>query len=121
MGNSRASIIGLLLAGVCISAQASYPAAEWTYSQTKGLLNRRERSIRTSIATCDVLECPSYNVVHEETDFEIRRYHNATWVETEAFQDVSFVKATYRGFHRSVFPFPIKGKFNSRAQVIFSG
>ena len=106
MGIPRSFIVGLLLACVFLSAQASYPAAEWTYSQTKALLSRRERFTRTSTATCDVLECPPFSVVHEEADFEIRRYHNATWAETEPLQDVSFTKATYNGFHRSVFPLP---------------
>lgn len=48
---------------------------------------------------CAVLECPPYKLVHEESDFSIRRYRDATWVETEALEDVSFTKATYRGFH----------------------
>ena len=113
----RSFIVGLSLACVFLSAQASYPAAEWTYSQTKALLSRREGFTRTSTATCDVLECPPYSVVHEEADFEIRRYHNATWAETEPLQDVSFMKATYRGFHRSVFPLLLRALLNSSARV----
>jgi len=48
--------------------------------------------------SCKLLECPTFSVVHEGDGFEIRKYRNATWVETELLADVSFAAATVRGF-----------------------
>eukprot|EP00850_Spirogloea_muscicola_P025577 SM003562S13202 [mRNA] locus=s3562:238:1314:- [translate_table: standard] len=49
---------------------------------------------------CERLECPPYSVAHAESDFEVRRYRAATWVVTRPLPDVSFARATLRGFHR---------------------
>eukprot|EP00850_Spirogloea_muscicola_P025643 SM003799S14402 [mRNA] locus=s3799:148:1120:+ [translate_table: standard] len=49
---------------------------------------------------CERLECPPYSLVHTESDFEVRRYRAATWVITGPLPDVSFARATLRGFHR---------------------
>eukprot|EP00475_Leptophrys_vorax_P002791 TRINITY_DN11578_c0_g1_i1.p1 TRINITY_DN11578_c0_g1~~TRINITY_DN11578_c0_g1_i1.p1 ORF type:complete len:250 (+),score=-3.31 TRINITY_DN11578_c0_g1_i1:192-941(+) len=49
---------------------------------------------------CKSIECPPYALVHEETDFQIRRYRQSVWAETDPINEVSFKKAVYSGFHR---------------------
>ena len=51
-------------------------------------------------ATCEKLECPAYEVVHEESDFQVRLCHAAKWAETSIINEISFKKAVYTGFRR---------------------
>ncbi|XP_012080016.1 heme-binding protein 2 [Jatropha curcas] len=47
----------------------------------------------------NAIESPRYEVVHEESDFEVRLYGESTWMSAPATQ-ISFEKATFNGFHR---------------------
>lgn len=47
-------------------------------------------------------ESPQYTVVHSESDFEVRFYRESAWM-TAPSDDISFEKATKKGFHR--YPF----------------
>ena len=51
-------------------------------------------------ATCENLECPAYELVHEESDFQVRLYRAAKWAETSVINEISFKKAVYTGFRR---------------------
>ncbi|XP_022736870.1 heme-binding protein 2-like [Durio zibethinus] len=51
------------------------------------------------LVICGAIESPQYEVVHAESDFEIRLYRNATWMSATV-NDLSFQKATLFGFHR---------------------
>lgn len=51
------------------------------------------------LALCYALETPSYNLVHSESDFEIRLYGNSSWMSAPV-REVSFQKATVDGFNR---------------------
>ncbi|CAI5493345.1 unnamed protein product [Closterium sp. Naga37s-1] len=51
-------------------------------------------------SSCKNIECPAYQLVHEESDFQIRRYRSSVWAETDPINEVSFKKAVYAGFHR---------------------
>ncbi|KAG7019806.1 Heme-binding protein 2, partial [Cucurbita argyrosperma subsp. argyrosperma] len=51
------------------------------------------------ISLCIAIESPQYDVVHTESDFEIRFYRKSTWMSAPV-QDLSFEKATKYGFHR---------------------
>ncbi|KAK7265663.1 hypothetical protein RJT34_33286 [Clitoria ternatea] len=51
------------------------------------------------IAVCSAIESPEYTVVHSESDFEIRLYRSSVWMSAPSL-DLSFVKATWNGFHR---------------------
>ena len=44
-------------------------------------------------------ESPQYTVVHSESDFEVRFYRESAWM-TAPSDDISFEKATKKGFHR---------------------
>ncbi|KAE9610082.1 hypothetical protein Lal_00006433 [Lupinus albus] len=44
-------------------------------------------------------ESPQYTVLHTESEFEIRLYPHSLWISALS-QDISFVKATWNGFHR---------------------
>ncbi|XVE57176.1 hypothetical protein DITRI_Ditri04bG0070800 [Diplodiscus trichospermus] len=55
------------------------------------------------VVLCRATESPQYEVVHAESDFEIRHYRGATWMSATV-NDFSFQKATLFGFHR-VFQF----------------
>ncbi|KAM7475512.1 hypothetical protein LguiB_022755 [Lonicera macranthoides] len=48
---------------------------------------------------CKALESPNFNVIHSESDFEIRLYKNSDWM-TAPVKDKSFQKATQDGFNR---------------------
>ncbi|XP_030458372.2 uncharacterized protein LOC115678994 [Syzygium oleosum] len=48
---------------------------------------------------CNAAESPPYTVVHRESDFEVRRYRESTWMSAPV-RDISFQKATLNGFHR---------------------
>ncbi|XP_065875146.1 uncharacterized protein [Euphorbia lathyris] len=45
------------------------------------------------------IEKPQYQIVHAESDFEVRLYADSTWMAAPATQ-ISFEKATLDGFHR---------------------
>lgn len=51
------------------------------------------------LSLCIAIESPQYDVVHTESDFEIRFYRKSTWMSAPV-QDLSFEKATKHGFHR---------------------
>ncbi|GMJ13492.1 cytosolic heme (tetrapyrrole) binding protein 1, haem-binding protein 1 [Hibiscus trionum] len=51
------------------------------------------------LVLCRANESPQYEVVHVESDFEIRHYRDATWMSA-VVNDLSFQKATLFGFHR---------------------
>ncbi|KAK8627819.1 hypothetical protein V6N13_135419 [Hibiscus sabdariffa] len=56
-------------------------------------------SLLCLLVLCGASESPQYEVVHVESDFEIRHYRDATWMSAVA-NDLSFQKATLFGFHR---------------------
>lgn len=56
-------------------------------------------------------ESPQYEVVHLESDFEIRLYRDSTWMSARVL-DLSFQKATLFGFHR-LFQFTEGANLNS--------
>ncbi|KAG4158428.1 hypothetical protein ERO13_D02G118100v2 [Gossypium hirsutum] len=51
------------------------------------------------VVLCGATESPQYEVVHAESDFEIRHYRDATWMSATV-NELSFQKATLFGFHR---------------------
>ncbi|XP_021292368.1 heme-binding protein 2-like [Herrania umbratica] len=51
------------------------------------------------VVLCRSTESPPYEVLHVESDFEIRHYRDATWMSATV-RDLSFQKATLFGFHR---------------------
>ncbi|GAA0187006.1 hypothetical protein LIER_34294 [Lithospermum erythrorhizon] len=57
---------------------------------------------------CGIYECPSYEVVYSQKEFEIRNYTSATWLSTKDIVSKSFNDATVQGF-RKVFSY-ITGK-----------
>lgn len=48
---------------------------------------------------CFILECPLYDVVETHSDFEIRSYHNVSWVSSPPISSPSFKQATDIGFN----------------------
>ncbi|KAB5525010.1 hypothetical protein DKX38_022759 [Salix brachista] len=51
------------------------------------------------VCLCKAIESPQYEVVHAESDFEVRSYVNSTWMSAPV-NELSFEKATLFGFHR---------------------
>ncbi|KAL2326811.1 hypothetical protein Fmac_020238 [Flemingia macrophylla] len=49
---------------------------------------------------CTRYECPTYDVVQVEKDYEIRRYNSPVWISTDPIQDTSVVPATVTGVKR---------------------
>ncbi|XP_020231153.1 heme-binding protein 2 [Cajanus cajan] len=49
--------------------------------------------------SCKRYECPTYDVIQAEKDYEIRRYNSPLWISNNP-QDTSFVDATRSGFVR---------------------
>lgn len=45
------------------------------------------------------IEKPQYQIVHAESDFQVRLYAQATWMAAPV-SEISFEKATLDGFHR---------------------
>lgn len=67
---------------------------------------------------CSGTESPQYEVVHIESDFEIRLYRDSTWMSARVL-DLSFQKATILGFHR-LFQFTQGANLNcSRIPITF--
>ncbi|XP_054805290.1 uncharacterized protein LOC129308252 [Prosopis cineraria] len=56
-------------------------------------------NVMSLVFVCGAIESPQYTVVHLESDFEIRLYRDSVWISAPA-RDISFVKATWNGFHR---------------------
>lgn len=51
------------------------------------------------LAQGNAIENPQYQIVHEESDFEVRLYTESTWMSATV-TEISFEKATFDGFHR---------------------
>ncbi|CAA7396365.1 unnamed protein product [Spirodela intermedia] len=50
-------------------------------------------------SNCRTLECPSYEVIYSQKDFEIRRYPKAVWVSTPPLTSRTYREAADRGFN----------------------
>lgn len=48
--------------------------------------------------TCEIIECPSYDVVESGNGFEIRRYNWSMWISTQPIDDISLVDAANIAF-----------------------
>ncbi|KAK1319070.1 hypothetical protein QJS10_CPB04g00111 [Acorus calamus] len=48
---------------------------------------------------CGILECPSYEVIHSQEEFEIRRYRGAVWMSTHPISSSSYKEASDAGFN----------------------
>lgn len=70
------------------------------FTPLQGSNEESELKPKAPAPACTSIECPPYQSIHEESDFEIRRYREAVWTETEPLLAVSFDKATAKGFHR---------------------
>ncbi|KAI3459505.1 hypothetical protein Pfo_016168 [Paulownia fortunei] len=46
---------------------------------------------------CTSVECPPYNVVHSEKEFEIRSYKDALWVSSPKISETSYLGGVARG------------------------
>ncbi|KAF8040968.1 hypothetical protein BT93_B3016 [Corymbia citriodora subsp. variegata] len=49
-------------------------------------------------ANCKKIECPPYEVVHSQDEYEIRRYENASWVSTPPINSTTYRDAVGEGF-----------------------
>eukprot|EP00897_Mesotaenium_endlicherianum_P006279 jgi/Mesen1/567/ME000107S10803 len=78
-----------------VTHRLAYPARHIQLNSN----SESERNTLHPAPVCKALECPPYSLVHEESDFEIRHYAESTWMQAGPLQDVSFMKATTRGFH----------------------
>lgn len=57
------------------------------------------------IASClrgQAIESPQYNVIHSESDFEIRMYKESIWMSAFLQGNTSFEDTTKDGFHRFI-------------------
>jgi len=50
--------------------------------------------------SCQKNECPTYNVIEEGKDYEIRSYKSPVWISTSPIRNKSFSGATRTGFIR---------------------
>lgn len=81
----------------------------------------REQSLATAMygevaPSCKSLECPAYESIHTDKDYEIRRYNHTVWMSTvPPINSISFVDATRTGF-LSLFDY-IQGKNMEQAKV----
>ena len=48
--------------------------------------------------SCNRIECPSYDSIHVDNGYEIRRYNSTVWISTSPIEDISLVDATRTGF-----------------------
>ncbi|KAL2247252.1 heme-binding protein 2-like [Sesamum indicum] len=69
--------------------------------------------------TCNRIECPTFDVVHNGNGFEIRRYNSSMWMSTKPIDDVSFVSATRTGFLQ-LFDY-IQGKNDNQQKIEMTG
>lgn len=51
------------------------------------------------VAQGTAIEKPQYEIVHSESDFEVRLYTQSTWMAAPV-TEISFQKATLDGYHR---------------------
>lgn len=51
-----------------------------------------------SLPNCNTLDCPKYDVIDGNSDFEIRRYNSTFWTSTSKIEDISFVHANLLAF-----------------------
>ncbi|XP_050221094.1 uncharacterized protein LOC126671366 [Mercurialis annua] len=65
----------------------------------KGRLLITVMSLLNLLLQIKAIEKPQYEVIHKESDFEVRLYHESTWM-TGPVSEISFEKATLDGFHR---------------------
>ncbi|EYU45054.1 hypothetical protein ABFS82_13G056500 [Erythranthe guttata] len=65
--------------------------------------------------TCDRIECPTYDVIHAGTDFEIRRYNSSMWISTQPIDDISLVDAGKIAFFQ-LFDY-IQGKNDNNEKI----
>ncbi|CAN6481510.1 unnamed protein product [Victoria cruziana] len=47
---------------------------------------------------CKTLECPSYDVVDSQNEFEIRRYRSPVWMSTQPIRTTSYTIGSNEGF-----------------------
>jgi len=80
----------------------------------------REQSQGTTVGevppSCESLECPAYESIHNGKDYEIRRYNHTVWMSTvPPIKNISFLEATRTGFF-SLFDY-IQGQNAEQAKV----
>lgn len=80
----------------------------------------REQSQGTTIGevppSCESLECPAYESIHNGKGYEIRRYNHTVWMSTvPPIKNISFVEGTRTGF-LSLFDY-IQGQNAEQAKV----
>lgn len=56
-------------------------------------------SLLCLLVLSNAIESPKYEVVHSESDFDVRLYAESTWMSASV-RELSFEKATLFGFHR---------------------
>ncbi|KAJ0047740.1 hypothetical protein Pint_15494 [Pistacia integerrima] len=56
-------------------------------------------SLLCLVVLSNAIESPKYEVVHSESDFDVRLYTESTWMSAPV-RELSFEKATLFGFHR---------------------
>ncbi|XP_058092932.1 uncharacterized protein LOC131239305 [Magnolia sinica] len=66
-------------------------------------------------ATCESLECPAYEVVDQQKEFEVRSYKNAVWMSTSLINATSYKEAAGMGFNM-LFAY-IQGKNNQGLKI----
>lgn len=91
-----------------------------TWPSSRYRETEREQSQAAAMAevapSCKSLECPAYESIHRDKDYEIRRYNGTVWMSTvPPIKNISFVGATKTGF-LSLFDY-IQGQNMEQAKV----
>lgn len=63
-------------------------------------LSEPEKMPESFPPTCNRIECPGYDVIHQGNGYEIRRYNSSVWVSTSPIPDISLVEATRTAFYQ---------------------
>ncbi|XP_057812273.1 uncharacterized protein LOC131026425 [Salvia miltiorrhiza] len=66
-------------------------------------------------ASCESIECPSYDVIGSGNGFEIRRYNSSMWISTQPIDDISLVHAGNIAFFQ-LFDY-IQGKNSNHEKI----
>ncbi|KAG9448020.1 hypothetical protein H6P81_014148 [Aristolochia fimbriata] len=78
-------------------------------------LHSGDKKVGVFPPTCNRIECPKFNVIHAESEFEIRKYNSTMWSSTSPIEDISFVDATRKGFLQ-LFDY-IQGKNDNKEKI----
>ncbi len=95
------------------SFRATWPSSHYREAE-RG--QTQATAVEEEAPSCKSLECPAYESIHRDKDYEIRRYNNTVWMSTvPPIKNISFIEATRNGF-LSLFDY-IQGQNKEHAKV----